>query len=714
MKSIFSIQIALLLLFLTSNSSFAQRKTISNTYRTWAIETFITFKGNITYQYIIDKNGEHIKDGQYSITTKSEGFKLGNFSSEKDGYFNINTNYNKGKLHGPLNFKFKYTISNKTRSGIERKTGTITYLGNFSNGIPNGNFIITRNLGWPEDVGLNVTFKDGILVGNYYCKIADDYQYITTSGTLTSEGELTGIWKIEDSKDTKQKEFKNNVLISETSRDKSTKPYITELAKQYADGTISEENLFEKGFIVKEGTLNLGSNANLVIFDDILNMKKHVANCDRNDRNVTEYDFSTNNNKIYKYLHEINILDTDNFYDISQKILNGDSEYEIIEIDEFTIIKNYREQFYLTSEQIQFLKNAFSEMNKNNALPFGLAITKLGSKTNEYHYNTTDAVHSYLSNSKTQFSYNDYIKIKNNSREIIPYYFNMDLYSFVPGNSSYLYYNKYSSEFNPYMHYQFIDRESVRNDIILLYILADKFNELTKNTIYKENKEYADSLKVAIEKKYKNDILNSSNFNTCIREFINDNSRQFTYQEYMIFRHESAKFIVTTIINNNQNTIYKSFNPRFSYIFFAMANLDDESICKILDNNNIEIGYARSIQEEYNKKRYCDLKLAIENIFNNLLNKKISEIEEDKNTYFYYDDIEDKQIHKEFIKRLKPFTQMINYEIINIKGENFDEIEVIIYTKKKKYKVIWNLFIPTEGNIKLKVNSINKNMAIEI
>lgn len=85
-----------------------------------------------------------------------------------------------------------------------------------------------------------------------------------------------------------------------------------------------------------------------------------------------------------------------------------------------------------------------------------------------------------------------------------------------------------------------------------------------------------------------------------------------------------------------------------------------------------------------------------------------------KNTYFYYDDIEDKQIHKEFIKRLKPFTQMINYEIINIKGENFDEIEVIIYTKKKKYKVIWNLFIPTEGNIKLKVNSINKNMAIEI
>ena len=142
-------------------------------------------------------------------------------------------------------------------------------------------------------------------------------------------------------------------------------------------------------------------------------------------------------------------------------------------------------------------------MNKNNALPFGLAITKLGSKTNEYHYNTTDAVHSYLSNSKTQFSYNDYIKIKNNSREIIPYYLNMDLYSFVPGNSSYLYYNKYSSEFNPYMHYQFIDRESVRNDIILLYILADKFNELTKNTIYKENKEYADSLKVAIEKNTK-------------------------------------------------------------------------------------------------------------------------------------------------------------------------------------------------------------------
>ena len=145
-----------------------------------------------------------------------------------------------------------------------------------------------------------------------------------------------------------------------------------------------------------------------------------------------------------------------------------------------------------------------------------------------------------------------------------------------------------------------------------------------------------------------------------------------------------------------------------------MANLDDESICKILDNNNIEIGYARSIQKEYNKKRYRDLKLAIENIFNNLLNKKISEIEEEKNTYFYYDDIEEKQIHKEFIKRLKPFTQMINYEIINIKGENFDEIEVIIYTKKKKYKVIWNLFIPTEGNIKLKVNSINKNMAIEI
>lgn len=203
--------------------------------------------GKQTQSYYYDEDEDKILDGPLKFSGRND-YNSYNLS----GTFTYKLSA--GTKDGCLNGNYSQSASYNLKMRLEPFVFTTSLSGTFLNGEPNGTFRVHN--GWervPTEV--NVTMKNGHFVGAYsLC-----YGLRRYKGNLTQDGKLTGTWTIkdEDRLNTLTMNFYKDVDISGS--DKKMK-----LAKDFADGKITEEDLLEQGFTVGERSLYLGAATNAI------------------------------------------------------------------------------------------------------------------------------------------------------------------------------------------------------------------------------------------------------------------------------------------------------------------------------------------------------------------------------------------------------------------------------------------------------------------
>lgn len=271
----------------------AQRREVSERY---SVPVDIPMTGTLTYHVIPDGKGENVKDGPLSIRASQKPISaVVNFERLTiSGSYSLDANYRNGQLNG----KFSVSTTMNSKSYRSNQTATYTMNGNFLNGKPNGNFTARYK---SPNAELNVNYKNGKLVGSYYLKsFVSGYGNRNYKGTLTANGDLTGKWEIEKGtkKETEYHTFINNVRVDYYDNESSTPKDIIEKSKLFAQGKISEKELFEQGYMVFEDEIPLGDYASDVILrSDVVEFRK-----------LGGYDFSDDLTHKYKYLKKIAYL----------------------------------------------------------------------------------------------------------------------------------------------------------------------------------------------------------------------------------------------------------------------------------------------------------------------------------------------------------------------------------------------------------------------
>ncbi|MBP3383775.1 MAG: hypothetical protein J6K78_07705 [Tidjanibacter sp.] len=294
--------VLLTLLCCVTSTTFAQRKTVTEDWgKDPASEIYIpacVLPGKITYSYIIGEEGDVLKDGPLSIkcSVVNEKTYISPYTITVNGSYTLNATYSKGNLNGPFSSNYKTTLDGYIIVSKDAVSVGSTMTGNFSNGVPNGAFKVTRKGDFPTTLTAN--FKNGKLVGAFSCSMRDEDSYTQKySGALTQDGKPTGVWKVNDGRTTigeLTREFSNGVLISEVSQKKATKPAISALARKYAKGELTEEQLFEKGCVIRTEKMELGDFVRIAILRDAAVDFKELGG----------YDFSEPNHIEYKWLKE--------------------------------------------------------------------------------------------------------------------------------------------------------------------------------------------------------------------------------------------------------------------------------------------------------------------------------------------------------------------------------------------------------------------------
>ena len=254
------------LLLATTTTSWAQK--VQNYSGTKAFETQIgTVVGTEKYPYIVSDRGKKIMHGAYSFSGKdAEKSNRAEYSLT----YTLNTNYKQGNLHGTYtmneNLVGKYY---EFGEGWQSMKGSAKLTGTFADGKPAGTF--TASYDEPGKLQQNgtVTMKNGKYVGSYYYKGNGYHCYEEIKGQLTSDGKLTGKWKYRDITGSVEIDwvFENDVLISSDNGSEVTPTAVQNIARQYAQGKISEEQLQDKGYIIKRRTLELDDFISYLVLD---------------------------------------------------------------------------------------------------------------------------------------------------------------------------------------------------------------------------------------------------------------------------------------------------------------------------------------------------------------------------------------------------------------------------------------------------------------
>lgn len=213
------------------------------------------FVGDYTYQFIRQQDGSKLEQGPFDMKASiNQEFEYKLFwKAIVKGTYNLNGSHSKGNLNGPLTMSANLTMS---ATNGDNDTYSTSFKGNFKNGVPEGNFVVDHKYTLP--IKVNVNYKDGVLVGSYYVKGWNDSGLpFMTSGTLTSNGELTGTWTFEDYEKKRYVTFANRVAIKRHDYDDD----MCAKAKAYASGAISEESLLNDNICVLRDSLTLGRDA---------------------------------------------------------------------------------------------------------------------------------------------------------------------------------------------------------------------------------------------------------------------------------------------------------------------------------------------------------------------------------------------------------------------------------------------------------------------
>lgn len=271
-------------------SAVAQRKVVVEDYHKDLVEDlpYSTMGGKINYGFIVDENGDNLKDGPLSIKCAITNYKVEAWPivATYNGTFTVNTAYAKRWLNGPFTSAYRLNVVGENIFGRSQYDLTASMSGSFLNGVPNGAFKVSYN--GQRKASLSANYKNGVLVGPFSCAIHDDNMILVKySGTLTQSGKLTGSWNLNGTTAT----FQNGVLISKSYEGKSTKPRIAELSKQYAAGAITKAQLEEKNIVVSQDSILLGDYARIAILRDSGVDFEKLRGIDMSAPNSIKYDF---------------------------------------------------------------------------------------------------------------------------------------------------------------------------------------------------------------------------------------------------------------------------------------------------------------------------------------------------------------------------------------------------------------------------------------
>lgn len=287
----------LTLLCCVVSTTFAQRKTITESWdKNPASEIYLpacVLPGKITYGYVIGDDGGVLKDGPVSIKCSLVNKKtyISPYTVTINGSYALNTTFSKGNLNGAFSSTYKTKLDGYIIVSKDAVNVSATMKGTFAKGVPNGEFRITRKgANYPTTVTAN--YKNGKLVGAFSASLMDeDAMAQKYSGSFTQSGKFTGHWTMNDV----SADFINGVLISKRYNNKATKPAVSALARKYANGELTEEQVYEKGCVVMTETVKLGDLVRIAVFRDSMVEFDDLGG----------YDFSEPNHVTYKYLKEI-------------------------------------------------------------------------------------------------------------------------------------------------------------------------------------------------------------------------------------------------------------------------------------------------------------------------------------------------------------------------------------------------------------------------
>ena len=279
----------------------------------------IKMPGKFTRSYIVNDEGKKLLEGPLTVNCNlaSTNVSVWPYTFTLSGTYTSNANFSKNKLNGAASSSYKLNVR-KNGSSPETKTEYQTFSGSFLNGVPNGAFKMDCN----GELKLTATYKNGNFVGAFYYEEVLAKHKIT--GTLTQDSKPTGQWIYKsDALVTQTMQFQNGVLISEhyvdTSNlnpvDRKTDADISAIATQYATGAISEDEVYNKGYLIIEGKLDIGSKAQTALVD-------YSSFIGFTSKNL--YDFTGPESVSYKTLIKANVLNEEGVKRVTEALIEWD------------------------------------------------------------------------------------------------------------------------------------------------------------------------------------------------------------------------------------------------------------------------------------------------------------------------------------------------------------------------------------------------------
>lgn len=261
-----------------------------------------------TYTYYVDELGNYVRHGNYKL---AGSHLVENNSSWRRHYFKSNYNatatFKDGWLNGLLTVTMRSEFTT-TDGGVGVTVDKLT--ANYKDGIPHGAWKYART--FPKEnnrtgVAITMNFNHGMLVGDFLFN-----EMGRTSGTFSSEGEYSGVWKQKDVHGNESEiTFMDGVVLSWfdrkngqiTNKDEQVVG-LKDLARRFANNEITEDELYEQGYIVRKNALFGGDNIWRVLYrDNILNL--NAIGGDKT--NVANATVKCEMGKPFRRLHKVNV-----------------------------------------------------------------------------------------------------------------------------------------------------------------------------------------------------------------------------------------------------------------------------------------------------------------------------------------------------------------------------------------------------------------------
>lgn len=275
--------------------------------------------GTEKYSYIVGDRGDKVYHGVYSFVGKDQ--RTDQYNKFVANY-NLTANYKQGNLNGTYSVTATYEGKVwKYISGWIPYSASARLTGTFADGKPAGTFLAV----YKDAMNYNgtVTMKNGKYVGTYEYTGPGYNSFWKMKGQLTDKGKLTGNWKVNNitARNELDMVFENDVLIRKDDKNSVTPPEVQNIAKQFAAGKLTEEQVKNKGYIIKKRTLPLDYFISyLLLLDD----DDYAFN------QIKGWDFSDYNAKEYLEIEQPDVLSGEGFNKIIEatKTQNAISEYK--------------------------------------------------------------------------------------------------------------------------------------------------------------------------------------------------------------------------------------------------------------------------------------------------------------------------------------------------------------------------------------------------